>query len=353
MTPFHSHTPLYILLSLLLLFFSCRNEEDINPGGSYEEGILISNEGNFSDVDGSVSFFNPNASEYRSKIFEKENSRPFGGLLQSIGLHNQYAYLIDNFGSRIEVVEVGSFKSIKTISAGLSLPRYFVAEGSEGFISNWGPYSDDFDSPDSFIAILDTEENLIGEIIPVPSRPEGLIIHDGKLYVSSLASDEITVIDIFSHSIITTIKTAFGPSHFVVDGQGYLWVTCSAGILLKIDPVTNGIIERIEIENLDGKLTIDGIGETIYLMTSSFSTDFSFTENSILKLDIFSPEAAAIIFSARNLYGIGIDPRTDEIYLANSNAFLGNGTIIRIDKGGYEIDNFPSGRGPNGFVFRN
>ena len=234
-----------LLIVLSSAIVSCQNDDDITPLGKYSEGVLISNEGNFSDGDGSTGFYSTNSNEVTFKIFENENGRPFGGLLQSIGVHNDNAYLINNLGSSIEIVDANSFESKKTILSGLSNPRYFAAEGTDGFISNWGPYAEDFSSPESFIAILDTEANVLGEVIEVPSRPEGLITSNGKLFVSSLTTNEITVVDISTKQVTGTIKVAFGPSHFVQDKSGFLWVACTGGSLLKIDPATNTVAEEI------------------------------------------------------------------------------------------------------------
>ena len=99
-------------------------------------------------------------------------------------------------------------------------------------------------------------------------------------------------------------------------------------------------------------MAIDGGGVNIYLLTNSYAPDFSFTENSVVKIRTNDPQSTDVIFSSKNLYGIGVDPESNIIYLANSNAFIGNGTIIRIDSEGNEIDTFPAGRAPNGFIFR-
>ena len=341
-----------LLIVLLVFAFSCQNDDEVTPLGKYSEGVLISNEGNFSDGDGSTGFYSITSKEVSFKIFENENGRPFGGLMQSIGIHDKYAYLINNLGSSIEIVDVSTFESIKQILAGLSNPRYFASEGTSAFISNWGPYAEDFSSPESFLAVLDTEENLLGEKIEVPSRPEGLITNNGKLFVSSLASSVITVIDVSTKEVVGSIEVGFGPSNFVQDKSGFLWVICSDGSLMKIDPAANTVLEEVNIPNPSGKLAIDGSGETLYVLTSTYAPDFSYTENGVLKLNTASPQLQTEIFATENLYGIGVDPESNIIYLANSNAFLGNGTIIRIDSEGIEIDNFPSGRGPNGFVFR-
>ena len=66
---------LLILFSLVVIL-SCNNDEsDPVPSGKYEQGVLISNEGNFSDVDGSSGYYDLEVSTYAGKIFEEENNR--------------------------------------------------------------------------------------------------------------------------------------------------------------------------------------------------------------------------------------------------------------------------------------
>jgi YVTN family beta-propeller protein len=342
-----------MIAAIGFLALSCNTDEEVVPVGKYENGVLISNEGGFFESDGSAGFFDLQTEETNNKVFETENGRPFGGLMQSIGIHGNIAYLIDNKGSRVEIVDANTFESLGTLHESLSGPRYFISEGQVGFVSNWGVLNfDTFQYDGPMLSILNTETNIITQTIEVPAQPEGMIISGGNLYVSSQGSSTITVIDIESLEAIETIEVAFGPSHFVEDKNGNIWVTCMEGLLMKIDPRTNEVTEEIQVPNLLGKLAIDGAGENIYLLTNTWAPDFSYTENAVLKLNIGTPENQASIFSTKNLYGIGVDPESDIIYLANSNAFQGNGTIIRIDSNGTEIDNFPAGRGPNGFVFR-
>lgn len=332
--------------------YGCNEDDNVMPAGKYDNGVMIINEGNFSDADGSVSFYNPDTEETQSRIFEEENSRPYGGLLQSVTVHNEKAYLIDNLGSKIEVVEAGTFKWEATISEDLALPRFFAAIDNKAYVSNWGPFAPDFTSPDSYIAVIDLDKMNVTKKIDVNPVPEGIIIIDEKLYVSSQASSEITVIDTGTDTITGTIPVGFGPSHFVTDNQNRIWVACTGGGVYAISPVTEEITTSVKIENLTGRISINQNSQSIYLLTSTWAPDYSYTENEVITLNTGSPEAVRKIFSTRNLYGLGVNPASGEIYLANTNAFLGNGTIIKISADGTETGNFPAGRGPNGFVFR-
>jgi hypothetical protein len=57
------------------------------------------------------------------------------------------------------------------------------------------------------------------------------------------------------------------------------------------------------------------------------------------------------LFETSSLYGLGIDPGDETIYVGRSNG-TDNGTIVLYNSDGTELENYASGRFPNGFVFR-
>jgi hypothetical protein len=64
--------------------------------------------------------------------------------------------------------------------------------------------------------------------------------------------------------------------------------------------------------------------------------------------------AGDILFSessATGFYGIGIDPKTDILYVADAKAFAGSGTVFTYTTSGTALSSYASGPGPNGFVF--
>ncbi len=341
-----------ILILIALIISGCNKNENPSPKGKYESGVFVINEGNFSDADGSLGYYNPATSENIQKVFELENTRPFGGLFQSALIHNDRIYMVDNLGSRIEVADANTLTSEMIISEGLSLPRYISIDGNKGYVSNWGPYAPDYSSPASFIVLFDIETGNILKKIDVNSRPEGLIIDNGKLFVSSLTTSEITVIDIAIDKITETIATSFGSSNFVSAPEGHLWFTTTSGTLNELDAINSKVLQTIEIANLEGKFTIDKINQIIYALGTTWAPDYSFTESSIIAVELSSPTIYKSIYSSRNIYGLGFRDNSNEIYLANANAFTGNGTILIISPEGDVISSFASGRGPNGFIFR-
>ena len=122
------------------LFISgCESTEE-TPRGEFATGVIIVNEGNFTESNGSIGFYNESSSEVIQDIFNNANGVSPGGIIQSVYFYNDMAFIIDQLGSRIEVVEAETFKSIAVIDAGLSTPRYMVVSDGKGYVSNWGQF---------------------------------------------------------------------------------------------------------------------------------------------------------------------------------------------------------------------
>ena len=101
------------------------------------------------------------------------------------------------------------------------------------------------------------------------------------------------------------------------------------------------------------------VGVDINYPKAAISADrtsiFYFTDKKVYRVNITdtAKPSAAFIEGANvtSYYGIGIDRRTNEIYVADSKAFAGQGTVYRYELNGNAIDNFTTGIGPGGFAF--
>lgn len=343
---------LLILLIPISLFTSCNNEDEVTPG-KYDNGVLVVNEGNFLDADGSVSFYNSETAEADQKIFEQENGIPFSGLLQSIYVEGELTFLVDNIGNRIEVVNSSDLKSISIINEGLNSPRYITVSGSKIYVSNWGPFDENFALNESFVAVYNLNGFELLKTIPVPSGPEELISNGGNVFVSSLFTSTISIIGTSSDQINGNIEAEIGSSGMELENESRFWASCTSGRIISINTIENTIESNIPIDGLSGKLSIDINNGYLYALTSEFAPDFSFTDNAVVKVALNTPSENETIYQGKNLYGIGVEPSGNgDIYIANSNAFQGNGTGIIIDNSGTLIESFSTGRGPNGFVFK-
>jgi hypothetical protein len=352
-------------LIFVILFTACSDEEVQLKNSLYNEGVYIINEGNFSDSDGSLSYFDPDSLKVVNNIFEKINNRPFAGLFQSMFFYNERGYMIDQTG-RAEIVNGNDLTSVGILSTHLEIPRYFAGFQDTGFISDWGPYDENFVNKESGIKVYNLTTLTFELEIETASRPEDLILLKNKLYVANSATNLVSVYDPTDYSLINEIEISLGPTRFVSDKMKNLWTICtgayvSNGALVGIETDNDQILFNLELADYppNGRISINGEGDIIYFMSEEWNPDFT-TKNTVYRVELIfdgleslQVEIPAEVVSGNNWYGMGIDPGSDILYVADAAGFQGNGSIYRYNLQGDLIDKFFVGRAPRDFVFRN
>lgn len=333
-----------------LIISGCTNTEEA-PRGEFSTGVIIVNEGNFTESNGSVGFYSESSSETTQDIFNNANGVSPGGLIQSVYFYDNMAFIIDQLGSRIEIVEAETFKSIAVIDQGLSTPRYMVVAGGKGYVSNWENFDANYDLPNSYVAVIDLESFTVTKSIESDNGSEGLVVYGEHVYVANSYSNTIEEIDPITDAITSSTTVATGPVGFAEDMNGKVWVLSSSffagSALSQLDLSTKEVLKSFGISESAKSLNTNGAGDTLYYLSTPYGTD---AEVKMLSIDVVE-DAEEPLITSPNLYGLGVDPISGIIYLGNHNGFQGNGTVLRYE-GPNLKDNFPAGVAPNGFVFR-
>jgi YVTN family beta-propeller protein len=336
-------------LSLAMMAMSCGRSTETLPVGKYEEGIVVINEGNFSDADGEVSFLGRGTNALVNNIFEAENSRPFAGIIQRGRLHQERIYLVANRADKVEVVDANTFKSIATVSNDLVNPQDFAAVNNKGFISNWGPFSPTFSRDEGFVAVLDLNSNSISRRIPMPAYPQGILAAGGNIFVALEGSNRVAVINPATESISAQIEVPAQPSQLLADNNNRIWVICRSGAIVRINPSNNTVEATISTLPVrpSGRAAYNASTNRLYYHATVNSTGhiYELASNA-------STAPSAPLFTQASVYGLGYDAKENVIYLSDAKGFQGNGSISRYSIGGTKIDELNAGRGPNGFIFR-
>ena len=339
-------------ISILAIILSGCSSTVETPIGEFATGVIIVNEGNFSESNGSVSFYNESNSVVSQDIFEKANGVATGGLLQSVYYYENLAFIIDQVGNRIEVVEAETFKSVATIDQGLNTPRYMVVINGKGYVSNWGNYDQNYDLPESYVAVIDLGSYTVLKDIKTDNGSEGMLAFAGSVYVANSYSNTIEIIDTANDTVNGSISVATSPTSFIEDKNGKVWVLSSSFLsgsaLSQLNLVTEKVLKSFSIADPAKSLNLNSAGDKLYYLSTPYMADAEVREVSIEATE----DAAEALIVAPNLYCLGVDPKTGIIYLGNHNGFQGNGTVLRYD-GPEPLDNFPVGIAPNSFVFRN
>jgi YVTN family beta-propeller protein len=343
----------YLVAILTIAFFSfssCDND-DGNPKGKFQTGVFVVNEGNFNAANGTVSHFNFSTKETTQDLFGTINSgKALGDVVQSMSIDGDQAYIVINNSNKIQVVNANTFVESHTIG-GLALPRYFTTFEGKGYVTEWV----DFVSPGR-VSVIDLQSHEVTTTITTDYGAENIIALNDRLFVSNNFSNTVSIIDPADNSVEKTLEVGSSPAGFVVDAQDKLWVICTGGYdidfnplndgkLVQIDPGNETVLKTIELnKNVSASVGINKAGSQLLY---SSGTD-------VYRLDVSATETpdAPFIAGTKQFYGLGVDPQTDVIYLSDAKAFSASGTVYRYNSDGTELDNFTAGIGPNGFVFK-
>ena len=337
---------LYILLAVNLIWFSCSDDDGMVPLPSGVDQVWVLNEGNFLAGNGSIDVFNIADEETVNSVYSA------AATIQSAVFFEDAMYLITNAPDRLDILSE-DLQEIASITEGLDNPIDFAGIGNQGFISNWGNIATAFsDNPDSYIAVVNLGNNTVVDSVMLDVRPQKLLAFDGKVFIANEGGNSVSVLDPTDLSL-EEISLPSGPSDFVLDNQDQIWVLCTSGHLVEIDPQTLTLgseISGLTTGGFNEKIAIDGTGTVVYFLGGANAT---FTgQTTVYKVDLSTENVSPFVENGFSLYGIGVNPESNNVYVGDSNAFQSTGTGFRYDENGSLINQFPTGIGPNGFMFQ-
>ncbi len=345
----------FVLISLLA--FSCGTDEDpFIPEETcvkevFESGLYIANEGPFSNGSGTITYFNTTSKAIQEEAFAFNNcDDPLGSIVQSIATFENKAYIVVNNSNKIIVADASSLEKSGEIT-GLELPRYFLPVGdNKAFVSQWGA-----DGVTGSIAVVDLTSLNILKTIPANAGPENMILINDEVFVANaggFARDSVvTVINVGTEEVTSTIILGDNPQSFVVDNSNRLWCLSKGfsdfyeptnNTFGQLDLIENGqVTQSIEISNSSRWLAINNAGNELYYIGAG----------GIYKQSVTSSTAETTPMIAGNFYSLAVDFNTNQIYASDALDFSSKGIIYRYNTDGTAIDSFESGIVPTGFWF--
>ncbi len=335
-----------------LLLASCSSDDNNQPEyipSAFEKGILITNEGPFSNGSGNITFISEDYSTVTQTIFKNVNGTSLGNIVQSMGFQDNNAYIVVSNSQKIEIANRYTFKSVDSITTGLDNPRYFVSvDGNKGYVSNWG---DPNNNTDDYLAVLDLRTNSVSSTIPVAFGPERMIIYNNKIYVAHQgAFGQNNLISVISGtSVESTITVGDVPNSMVVSGN-ILYVLCggspsytgteTAGSLVKVD------------------LTTGQVTQTYSFGTTQHPTSLTMDGNNLFyNLDgkVYKVNTASISLPGANIidgFFYTLQAKDGKLYAADADDFASRGSLKIFDlSNNQEIQEFPTGIVPGGIYF--
>jgi uncharacterized pyridoxamine 5'-phosphate oxidase family protein len=342
-------TSIFLFVLLLALFSACEKpiQPKIEPVTPTDKGgMFILNEGNYTQANASLGFYDYSKNELYNNVFTSANNRPLGDVLQSMNVYNDKAFLVLNNSNKIEVININTFKSIATIT-GLTSPRYCA------FVPPNKCYVTDL--YENAVSIVDLNTYKVSGKINLPASTEGVISFDNKLYICQSNNKSVFIVNTNTDKVIDTLILSYGPNSMVIDKNNKLWIVCSgskdknekAGIY-RINPYNDSIEFGYNSYSVSGifgarQLLINGAKNYIYWLNSGIYR---------MAIDaLTAPQNMLIEQGSYNFYGFGVDPGSGDIYVSDAKNFDANSVIVRYDEVGNYKGTFMGEKITNGFYF--
>lgn len=349
----------------LLMLSSCMEDDLYRIPGDRDtagegSGVFIVNEGNFMYGNASLSYYDPQQHEVTNDVFFLNNGLPLGDVAQSMTIRDSLGYIVINNSGRVQVIHIRTFAYAGKIT-GLTSPRYIH------FIDDRKAYVTDLYARS--VAVVDPVTLEVTGAIDVSNDHDGFPQHateqmvqvDRYIYTNCWSFDNrVLVIDSESDRVVDSIEVLKQPNSLVVDRYHTLWVLCDGGWegspfgeeaagLMKVE--AGSAVAEIAFRFAEGdkpsELTVNGSGDTLYYINRHI------WRHPVVSADppglfIESPYGEG---SAGGFYGIGVDPVTSEIYVADAIDFVQRGVVYRFAPDGSPVDTFKTGIAPGSFCF--
>lgn len=354
----HFKKTILLAFSSLVLFSSCEKNDDKTsaPLTSFENGVLVLNQGNFGAGNAAVSFVTNDFSIAQDGLFSTANPNIIlGDTAQDMGFYNDLAFIVVNVSNKIEVVNRYSFKHVATITTGLNNPRYITFCNGKGYVTNWG---DGTNITDDFVAVLNLENYTVNTTISVAEGPEKMVVKDQNLYVAHIGGfgfgNSISVINATSNTVLASINVGDVPNSLRIESNN-LYVLCSGkpsyadvetnGALMKINLVDNMVTSTLAFTDLKHPANLNIYENQIYYSIG----------NEIFKTALSSatlPNTALLTIGAgmtASLYNFEVG--NNAIFTADALDYNSNGKVYIYSLDAQLQKTFSVGIAPCGFYF--
>jgi len=356
-----------LVVVLVALLAACNNDgdgDDMGGNGAdsvgldLSEGVLIINEGNFTQANGEISFYSFDSMAVFNRLFNAANAPTvLSAVIQDVHIDNNRAYIVDTKGGKVEVVNAQTLESVGAVTQGLTNPRYMVTVNGKGYVSCWGPFDADFNNPDSYIAVIDLATLTVETTIETPDRPEHLLVNNNLVLATCTVNGTLIGVNPANNTIEQTVNLFLGASGMVLDApSNSLWVVATFGALQQVNLNDYEVVQTIQLTGLapSGRIVQHEGSRTAYFSTSVFNADFTETSNSIYTVDLAAGTASTQPFlSGTNWGGLGVDEETNALWIGDNRAFQTDGAvnIYNINGGSLRETLEVGGIGPNQFIF--
>lgn len=299
---------------------------------------LVLNEGNFMWGNASLDMFNTNTQSITQNVYQTNNGKPLGDVLQSGSIINGDVWLVVNNSGKIVVLDSHSLKEKYTIS-GLRSPRYVAQAANHIWITDL--YSGKVQIRDA------TGKTLLHEI-PVGVWTEHLV-NDGKGMCVAGYDGWIRRYDTTQFQLMDSLYLGKGLRWMVKDQQQSLWALASnsdSGYcrLLKVD-ANRTLKKRFDFppSSYASSLAISKNKDTVFYLADGV---YAMNTNAAAL-----PQIPILKQANSNFYALACHPKTGVLFVSDAKDYVSRGQVQMIHGNGTPVGSFSAGIIPSGFIF--
>ncbi len=355
-----------LVASLSLIAWAC-NQKDPEAKGDYQQGVFVVNQGNFSENNGSVSFFKREDKDAKLDVFSDVNGRTVaGGVTDFAEIGGKGIVLVDKYQSAdlIEIVEAGTLKSLATISKDVANPQHVIKVASnKAYVSCWGELNSDYSYNDGYILVVDLSTNTVTKTIKTGKGVGILRLINSEVYALNSEGTTVTIIDASTDAVKQTVEIGDLPSGLEADANGKLWILCKGKSGAWNNPADLGTQPKLVRLNAQTKVAEEKFN--LGTLSASKPNLLSITANKSALLvgfqnNVYSFSTNATSFSLTTtlikrsvtLSALAVDPSQGLLYLGSTPSYKQAGYIVRYRADGNVVDSVKVGIAPKELIFK-
>lgn len=325
------------------------DDEDEPDAGT----VLVANQGNFTEANGSVTSYDPQTEVASEAVSASE----LGSIIQGALAEGDRYYVVANTTGRLNVYDSQTLTPLGQ-SQGLGAnPRYLALDGGTAYVTN-----QKFGAP-SNVLLLDVSDAgsiTVEDSIAVSGQPEGITMTAQRAYTPMGAFSDTTLVaalDLTRHEVIKNIDIECYARFAFTDEEGEVLLPCNDadgnGAVVVLDGASGNVARGVPID-LPGTVTSAGGGATQAASYAPGSEELYVVldGNRVARISTDGTGSANTLDDTISIPGddpigaVGYDAAVGRLYLGRVPGFAETGAVTIHRRDGEEIGRFPAGNAP-------
>ena len=337
--------------------FSCEKGGDdvtINNPQADEGRVYILNEGVWGGNDAEISRYSDVDNTISNGYFAAKNGRGIGDVANDIEIYGSKMYVVVNCSNTMEVIDCNTGESIKQILLNGKQPREVAFYEGYAYVSCY----------DKTVVKIDTATlSIVAQCQTEGGKCEDLYAYNGYLYVvhawdqdatgATYYDSTMSVINLTTFAVEEKITIGLNPKQVKPIGQGRVMVVCNGNYADIPSYLSVLNMESKEVQKIDIPASNIAVYNDMYAIVYNY--DWATGQQVFTKINLTTfvdtPWSYGSDQTLVSPYGIGIDPVTQNVYIADAQNYQTNGDIYVFDAKGTFISKKECGIGPSKIVF--